>query len=249
MTNLQESSLFSSSPSNSTKKNKPTNLSINTSKRKSKERRSFLESLAEFIHFKPSHSQGHHDYYTQMPSSRIIDGTTETNTTSNSNSNSSASLPQGLQKSTSQEFLTTPFTTGNNNNNANTKSPLVVKRSRPKSTSSTIRHQLENESVFIPSLIASPKLSRIRSLDNPNCLSPKISISSIPSSPLTSTNIPRSVPSIKDFEIIKPISKGAFGAVYLAKKKVTGDYFAIKVLKKADMIAKNQVKNIRAERL
>ncbi|KAF8455644.1 hypothetical protein BGX38DRAFT_138075 [Terfezia claveryi] len=55
-------------------------------------------------------------------------------------------------------------------------------------------------------------------------------------------------PSIKDFEIIKPISKGAFGSVYLSKKKNTGDYFAIKVLKKADMIAKNQVTNVRAER-
>ncbi|KAF9006499.1 hypothetical protein BDQ17DRAFT_1389314 [Cyathus striatus] len=55
--------------------------------------------------------------------------------------------------------------------------------------------------------------------------------------------------SIKDFEIIKPISKGAFGSVFLAKKKVTGDYFAIKVLKKADMIAKNQITNVKAERM
>ena len=55
-------------------------------------------------------------------------------------------------------------------------------------------------------------------------------------------------PSIKDFEIIKPISKGAFGCVYLSKKKSTGDYYAIKVLKKADMIAKNQVTNVKAER-
>ena len=54
--------------------------------------------------------------------------------------------------------------------------------------------------------------------------------------------------SIKDFEIIKPISKGAFGSVYLAKKKSTGDYYAIKVLKKADMVAKNQVTNVKAER-
>ena len=54
--------------------------------------------------------------------------------------------------------------------------------------------------------------------------------------------------SIKDFEIIKPISKGAFGSVYLSKKKSTGDYYAIKVLKKADMIAKNQVTNVKAER-
>lgn len=60
---------------------------------------------------------------------------------------------------------------------------------------------------------------------------------------------PRAVQtSIKDFEIIKPISKGAFGSVYLVKKKSTGDYYAIKVLKKADMVAKNQVTNVKAER-
>ncbi|KAI9809350.1 MAG: hypothetical protein M1825_002642 [Sarcosagium campestre] len=73
-----------------------------------------------------------------------------------------------------------------------------------------------------------------------------------PSSPRLSSvshHQPRAVPpSIKDFEIIKPISKGAFGSVYLSKKKSTGDYFAIKVLKKADMVAKNQVTNVKAER-
>lgn len=36
--------------------------------------------------------------------------------------------------------------------------------------------------------------------------------------------------SIDDFEIIKPISRGAFGRVFLAKKRTTGDLFAIKVL-------------------
>ncbi|CAA0836706.1 Probable serine/threonine protein kinase IRE [Striga hermonthica] len=54
--------------------------------------------------------------------------------------------------------------------------------------------------------------------------------------------------SIEDFEIIKPISRGAFGRVFLAKKRSTGDLFAIKVLKKADMIRKNAVESILAER-
>ncbi|KAJ7228508.1 hypothetical protein GGX14DRAFT_413513 [Mycena pura] len=74
---------------------------------------------------------------------------------------------------------------------------------------------------------------------------PPISPRVLPSVPL-----PRTTPtSIKDFDIIKPISKGAFGSVFLAKKKITGDYFAIKVLKKADMIAKNQITNVKAERM
>ncbi|EJD01403.1 uncharacterized protein FOMMEDRAFT_147936 [Fomitiporia mediterranea MF3/22] len=72
-------------------------------------------------------------------------------------------------------------------------------------------------------------------------LSPRIP-SVMPSSKSTPT-------SIRDFEIIKPISKGAFGSVFLAKKRVTGDYYAIKVLKKADMIAKNQITNVKAERM
>ncbi|KWU46688.1 Pkinase-domain-containing protein, partial [Rhodotorula sp. JG-1b] len=71
-----------------------------------------------------------------------------------------------------------------------------------------------------------------------------------------SPRIPAVVPSsrtrassIKDFKVIKPISKGAFGSVYLAKKITTGDYYAIKVLKKSDMVAKNQVTNVKAERM
>lgn len=74
----------------------------------------------------------------------------------------------------------------------------------------------------------------------------------VPLSPKIPTiaTLSRATPtSIKDFDIIKPISKGAFGSVFLAKKKTTGDYFAIKVLKKADMIAKNQVTNVKAERM
>ena len=70
-----------------------------------------------------------------------------------------------------------------------------------------------------------------------------------PRIPLTVPALRSKAPSIKDFQVIKPISKGAFGSVYLSKKKTTGDYYAIKVLKKDDMIAKNQVTNVKAERM
>ncbi|KAF9275415.1 hypothetical protein BGZ68_010816, partial [Mortierella alpina] len=56
------------------------------------------------------------------------------------------------------------------------------------------------------------------------------------------------VPSIQDFEIIKPVSRGAFGKVYLARKKTTKDLYAIKILKKADMVRKNMVNHVLAER-
>lgn len=86
----------------------------------------------------------------------------------------------------------------------------------------------------------------------PSSQSLTLSPSLIPTSPRLSSAAParsaKATTSIKDFDIIKPISKGAFGSVYLAKKRNTGDYYAIKVLKKADMIAKNQVTNVKAER-
>ncbi|KAJ2745695.1 rim15, signal transduction response regulator [Coemansia sp. BCRC 34301] len=56
------------------------------------------------------------------------------------------------------------------------------------------------------------------------------------------------VPSIHDFVVLKPISKGAYGSVFLAKKRTIGEYYAIKILKKADMISKNQISNVKAER-
>lgn len=36
-------------------------------------------------------------------------------------------------------------------------------------------------------------------------------------------------PSIDDFIVLKPISRGAFGKVYLAKKKLNARLYAIKV--------------------
>ena len=54
--------------------------------------------------------------------------------------------------------------------------------------------------------------------------------------------------SIKDFEIIKPISKGAHGKVYLTRKKGTTDIYAIKALRKSDMIRKNLTTHALAEK-
>ncbi|KAF9620298.1 hypothetical protein IFM89_011033 [Coptis chinensis] len=70
--------------------------------------------------------------------------------------------------------------------------------------------------------------------------------SSVLSTPLHSMHKDRT--SIDDFEIMKPISRGAFGKVFLARKRTTGDLFAIKVLKKLDMIRKNDIERILAER-
>ena len=50
------------------------------------------------------------------------------------------------------------------------------------------------------------------------------SLRSTPTHPSCSDRI-----TIEDFYILKPISRGAFGRVFLAKKRSTGDLFAIKV--------------------
>ncbi|KAK7341064.1 hypothetical protein VNO80_23988 [Phaseolus coccineus] len=71
-------------------------------------------------------------------------------------------------------------------------------------------------------------------------------VRSLRASPINACSKDRTT--IEDFEIMQPISRGAFGRVFLAKKKITGDLFAIKVLKKADMIRKNAVQSILAER-
>lgn len=53
---------------------------------------------------------------------------------------------------------------------------------------------------------------------------------------------------ISDFEFLKLISKGAYARVFLARKKKTGDIYAVKVLPKSDLTQKNQVKRVLTER-
>lgn len=56
-------------------------------------------------------------------------------------------------------------------------------------------------------------------------------------------------PTIEDFEIIKSISKGAFGKVDMAiKKNDPSQVFAIKTIKKSDIIKKNMVSAAVTER-
>ncbi|KAF0028434.1 hypothetical protein F2P81_019521 [Scophthalmus maximus] len=55
-------------------------------------------------------------------------------------------------------------------------------------------------------------------------------------------------PSIEDFAVLKPVSRGAFGKVYLARKKCNARLYAIKVMKKANMVDKNMTGQMKAER-
>jgi serine/threonine kinase 38 len=51
-----------------------------------------------------------------------------------------------------------------------------------------------------------------------------------------------------EFDKIKIIGRGAFGEVMIVRKKDSNEIFAMKVMRKIDMIKKNQVQHIRAER-
>jgi len=53
---------------------------------------------------------------------------------------------------------------------------------------------------------------------------------------------------IRDFIPIKIIGKGAFGEVRLVRGKKTPEIFAMKKMKKSEMIAKRQVQHIKAEK-
>ena len=54
--------------------------------------------------------------------------------------------------------------------------------------------------------------------------------------------------SIEDFEVLKLISSGAYGKVYLCRKHTTGDMYAIKIMRKRDLLYKNMTSQAMAER-
>ena len=54
--------------------------------------------------------------------------------------------------------------------------------------------------------------------------------------------------SIHDFNLLRILSRGAYGRVILAKKKITRDLFAIKVMDKAKMVDLNVADYIMNER-
>ena len=53
---------------------------------------------------------------------------------------------------------------------------------------------------------------------------------------------------VKDFEPLSIIGRGAFGEVRICKYKETGEVVAMKKMKKSEMLYKNQVSHVRAER-
>lgn len=70
-----------------------------------------------------------------------------------------------------------------------------------------------------------------------------VCMSSTPNSKTTFKN-----PNEQDFEVVKLISNGAYGAVYLVKHKQTKQRFALKKINKNNLMLRNQVEQVFAER-
>ena len=74
-----------------------------------------------------------------------------------------------------------------------------------------------------------------------------------PSLPLSSLSISSAPPihtgvSVGDFELLKVVGRGAYGKVFLVRRKANGRLYAMKVVRKCEAIRKNVVENMRAER-
>lgn len=55
-------------------------------------------------------------------------------------------------------------------------------------------------------------------------------------------------PSIRDFSLLKVVGKGSFGKVMQVRSKLNGRIYAMKVLRKANILKRNQVEHTRTER-
>uniref|UniRef100_A0A0K0DS25 non-specific serine/threonine protein kinase n=1 Tax=Strongyloides stercoralis TaxID=6248 RepID=A0A0K0DS25_STRER len=88
------------------------------------------------------------------------------------------------------------------------------------------------------------RFSKTNSIDIDNIIN--LEKSSTASSSETKQKIVQ--PQESDFETVKLISNGAYGAVYLVRHKITRQRFALKKMKKQTLILRNQVDQVYAER-
>lgn len=100
------------------------------------------------------------------------------------------------------------------------------------------------------SVCSSPERNRESSLE-PQTSTPKGSDSENASgagSICSNDNFRTKTPGEEDFDVIKLISNGAYGAVYLVKHKETKQRYALKKINKQNLILRNQVEQVFAER-
>uniref|UniRef100_A0A8C7PCN1 protein kinase C n=1 Tax=Oncorhynchus mykiss TaxID=8022 RepID=A0A8C7PCN1_ONCMY len=77
---------------------------------------------------------------------------------------------------------------------------------------------------------------------------PEIGPSSLPDSPTPTREEEQFQFSLKDFKCVAVLGRGHFGKVLLAEYKSTGEMFAIKALKKGDIVARDEVDSLMCEK-
>ncbi|RKP38519.1 putative camp-dependent protein kinase catalytic subunit [Dimargaris cristalligena] len=71
----------------------------------------------------------------------------------------------------------------------------------------------------------------------------------VPSSPPLRARSPaQASPSLADYELLITLGTGTFGRVYLCRRHGSNEYYAMKVLRKADVVKLKQVEHINSER-
>ncbi|EPY51485.1 AGC protein kinase Ppk18 [Schizosaccharomyces cryophilus OY26] len=200
----------------------------------------------------PSPSPSFHPLYTDTPTSAYIPSANPSNRLPVlSRANFESVPPVGEKDSPSsikniRQFSSTLGPCNSPSSTANTGVPITSRR-KSVSTMNAIYGVGSYTSDASPKFRPSFSLERSslsKHADSPNTpLSKQVGISTI-----APNSTSKGHPSIQDYEIIKPISRGTFGTVYLSKKKSVGEIYAIKVLRKVDMILKNQVANVKAEK-
>lgn len=90
------------------------------------------------------------------------------------------------------------------------------------------------------SLGHSPQTLSSSSLGTPDGGGPRLAISKVRSQSALRPRSAVAAVSVKDFELLKPISRGAYGKVILVRRRKTRDIFAMKVIPKMDWDRKKQ---------
>ncbi|XP_022661056.1 serine/threonine-protein kinase N2-like isoform X2 [Varroa destructor] len=174
-------------------------------------------------------------------------------------------VQSALPNSASQESVSTPSSSGGSSHEPSPQ-PIIDLAGSVESlcTDDNIHHNNNNIHVGprekSGSTDSGEKLS-IRSLSNTSLEpgQPVIGIVSSGSAPVTPPVLPTAAPppvptsavqllQLKDFQMLKVLGRGHFGKVILSRHQSSSEYFAIKALKKADILARDELESLLAEK-
>nr|CCA20589.1 protein kinase putative [Albugo laibachii Nc14] len=151
-------------------------------------------------------------------------------------------------------FFSTDIVTGSFVDNNEEKSNFIFDPDQMRNENSSIHHQSKPHRKQQGTQHSSPGSSSFE-LDRQSRLSRKSSqrntcgsLKSFASFRYGSESEVEQLVTISDFEILQVLGKGSFGKVYMVRKHLTQEIFAMKVLRKAELVKRNQVRHTMTER-